>query len=77
PSPKSLLTLFGATHALGGISAYDAKETTDENPERVAALRALVWAYLRSALYLGDSAWTEAIAALDSMPTPMGKVESK
>ncbi len=77
PSPKSLLTVFGAKHALGGISAYDAKETTDENPERVAALRALVWAYLRSALYPGDSAWTDAIAALDSMPTPMGKVESK
>ncbi len=77
PSPKSLLTLFGATHALGGISAYDAKEATDENPERVAALRALVWAYLRSALYPDDSAWTDAIAALDSMPAPMGKVESK
>lgn len=77
PRPKSLLTLFGATHALGGISAYDAKEATDENPERVAALRALVWAYLRSALYLGDSAWTEAIVALDRMPTPLGKVESK
>jgi len=77
PSPKSLLTLFGAKHALGGISAYDAKETTDENPGRVAALRALVWAYLRSALYPDDSAWTDAIAALDSMPTPMGKVESK
>ncbi len=69
--------MFGATHALGGISAYDAKETTDENPERVAALRALVWAYLRSELYPGDSAWTDATAALDSMAAPMGKVESK
>lgn len=28
----------------GGISGYDASECTDENPERVAALRALVWA---------------------------------
>lgn len=77
PGPKTLLTLLGAEHAMGGVSGYDAKETTDENPERVAALRALAWAYLRSQLYPGDSAWTDAIATLDGMPTPIGKVESK
>ncbi|GGP34088.1 alpha/beta hydrolase family protein [Saccharothrix coeruleofusca] len=77
PGPKSLLTLFGAEHGLGGISSYDAKETTDENPERVAALRALVWAYLRSALYPGDRAWADATAALAAMATPVGAVESK
>lgn len=53
PSPKSLLTLFGAEHGLGGVSTYNGAETTDEN----AALRALTWAYLRTTLYPGDSAW--------------------
>ena len=37
PGPKSLLTLFGAGHSLGGVSTYDAAETTDENPERCCA----------------------------------------
>ncbi|MEO3873704.1 chlorophyllase [Nonomuraea sp. B12E4] len=77
PGPKSLLTLFGAEHGLGGVSTYDAAETTDENPERVAALRALTWAYLRTALYPGDSAWADAITALNSTSNPLGKVESK
>ena len=33
PGPKTLLTLFGAEHGLGGIAGYDAAETTDENPD--------------------------------------------
>src|SRR6266550_1712189 len=55
PGPKSLLTLFGAEHGLGGVSGYDVAETTDENPERVAAVQLLTWAYLRTELYPGDS----------------------
>lgn len=77
PAPKDLLTVFGAEHMLGGISGYDASECTDENPERVAALRALAWAYLRSQLYPGDTAWADALAALKSSPEPVGRVESK
>jgi hypothetical protein len=77
PAPKSLLTVFGAEHILGGISGYDAAETTDEDPERVAGLRALAWAYLRSQLYPGETAWPDAISALDNGSDPMGKVESK
>ena len=74
---KTLLTLFGAERMFGGISGYDAVETSDENPERVAALRALVWAYLRTQLYPGDSAWDNAVAAFESNADPIGKVESK
>ncbi|MER7141378.1 hypothetical protein ACIQGA_32040 [[Kitasatospora] papulosa] len=37
---KTLLMMRGAGHPLGGISGYDAAETTDENPVRVAVLRA-------------------------------------
>lgn len=77
PSPKSLLTLFNADHILGGISGYDASETTDENPDRVAVLRALVWAYLRSELYPGETAWADAITALHGRSNPIGTIESK
>lgn len=48
PAPKTNLELIGAEHMLGGISGFDAAETSDENPERVAVLRAMIWAYLRS-----------------------------
>lgn len=50
PGAKSLLTLFGAEHSLGGIGGYAISETTDENPERVALVQRLTWAYLRDAL---------------------------
>ena len=77
PAPKTLLTFHGAEHIFGGISGYDAAETTDESPERVATLRALVWAYLRSQLYPEDTAWKDAVAALEDAGHPVATVESK
>lgn len=68
PAPKSLLTVFGAEHVLGGISGDDASETTDENPERVSAVRALARAYPWSQPYPDDKAWTEALTALGDEP---------
>lgn len=75
--PKCLLTLMGAEHGLGGISGYDAAETTDENPERVAVVQRLTWAYLRTALYPEDPAWSAACAALKNSSHPLGRVECK
>ncbi|MFI1279439.1 alpha/beta hydrolase family protein [Streptomyces sp. NPDC020858] len=77
PSPKTLLTLFDAEHGLGGIAGYDAAETTDENPERVAALARLTAAYLHTQLHPGASAWQVACEALATGPDPVGHVESK
>lgn len=77
PGPKTLLTLFDAEHGLGGIAGYDAAETTDENPERVAALAQLSGAYLRTFFRLGDDAWQRACAALTTGPAAFGRVESK
>lgn len=74
---KTLLTFFGAEHMFGGISGYDAAETTDEDPERVATLRALVWAYLKTQLYPGDTAWEVALAALESDANAPAKVETR
>jgi hypothetical protein len=76
PGPKSLLTLIGGEHLLGGITGYDAAGTTDENPERVALIQRLSLAYLRSALYEGDPSWPEASAAFAELPD-IGSIENK
>lgn len=54
--PNDLLTLEGAKHGLGGISGWDAGETLDESPERLAVVQRLTWAYLSSMLFDGGSA---------------------
>ena len=77
PGGKSLLTLFGAEHSLGGISGYNVTETTDENPERVALIQRLTWAYLRTALAPEDSSWSAACKALMESPNPLGRIESR
>ncbi|MGC5561839.1 alpha/beta hydrolase family protein [Streptomyces sp. FR-108] len=73
---KTLLMMVGAGHLFGGISGYDAAETTDENPARVAALRALVLSYLRTQLF-GDRSWEKAIDLLPSLPAPVATVETR
>ncbi|UCU99395.1 alpha/beta hydrolase family protein [Acidovorax radicis] len=77
PGPKDLLTVFGGEHILGGISGYDAAETTDENPARVEAVAQLTWAYLRTALNPADSAWKAASDALRGAPNPLAGVAAK
>jgi dienelactone hydrolase len=73
PGANWLVTLFGAEHMLGGISGYLVTETTDENPDRVALVQQLTWAYLRSALYPEDTAWAEARSALKTQGSVEGK----
>lgn len=74
PGPKSLLTIFGGEHGLGGVAGYDVAETTDENPARVAVVQHLSWAYLRSQLFAGDESWHEARR---SLARHVGRVASK
>ncbi|TXS54195.1 alpha/beta hydrolase family protein [Streptomyces sp. t39] len=76
PAPKTLLTLYGAEHGLGGIAGYDAAETTDEDPGRVAALALLTAAWLRTRLHPGASAWEDALEALTTGPDAVGRVAS-
>ena len=76
PDGKFLLTLFGAEHSLGGIAGYEAAETTDENPERVAELQRLTVAYLRSALDPGNTSWDDARVALSDADDPIGRIDS-
>ena len=75
PGADSLLILAGAKHGLGGISGYDAKEADDEDPDRLAVTQRMTWAYLRSALYQGDTAWTDACKGLKAGASALGRVE--
>lgn len=76
PGAKSLLTLFGAEHSLGGIPGYEAKETTDENPERIALIQRATVAYLRHALDVEDTSWAAARKDLAESTDPLGRIES-
>jgi hypothetical protein len=73
---KSLLTVRGGEHFLGGISGYQAAETTDENPDRVALVRQVTLAYLRHVTGIDSADWTTAQAVLTSSH-PLGHLESK
>ncbi|MFI9770229.1 alpha/beta hydrolase family protein [Streptomyces sp. NPDC052415] len=77
PSPKTLLTVFDAEHGLGGIAGYDAAETTDENPQRVAALAHLTAAYLYAQLHPGSTTWQNACQKLATDPHPIGGITTK
>ncbi|CAM3812257.1 alpha/beta fold hydrolase [Kibdelosporangium persicum] len=77
PGATDLLTLFGAEHSLGGISGYEAKETTDENPERVALIQQVTTAYLRDALGVDDFGWQTARKALQDGGNTLGRIDSK
>ncbi|CAL9470469.1 hypothetical protein SUDANB121_02839 [Nocardiopsis dassonvillei] len=77
PGRKSLLTLFGGEHSLGGVSGYEAAETTDEDPDRVELLRRVSTAYLRDALGVEHDSWKAERAALEGAPSPLGRLESK
>lgn len=77
PGADSLLTLFGAKHGLGGVAGYDARETDDENPDRLAITQRMTCAYLRSALYVGDPSWNAACEALRDHGASLGRVDCK
>ncbi|OAA64749.1 hypothetical protein SPI_03396 [Niveomyces insectorum RCEF 264] len=76
PGPKASFSVKGGLHGFGGISGWDAAETRDGSPERLAAVQRMTWAYLRSQLYEGETAWEEACKALKDLPE-LGSVESK
>lgn len=75
PGAESLLTLFGAEHSLGGVPGYEAAETTDENPSRVALIQQVTSAYLRHALGVDGSGWAMTRKALSERPHPLGRLD--
>lgn len=77
PGAEALLTLFGGKHGLGGIAGYDAKETDDEDPERLAVTQRMTLAWLRTALAIDAASWPEAMAALEAHAADLGEVVLK
>ncbi|MFF8335267.1 alpha/beta hydrolase family protein [Streptomyces cacaoi] len=77
PGAESLLTLSGAEHSLGGITGYDSRETTDENPERLALVQRSTWAYLRHALGVEDDSWSAVRRELAGSAAPLGRLETR
>jgi predicted dienelactone hydrolase len=77
PGNKCLLTVFEAEHLFGGISGYDALETTDENPGRVAFVLESILAYLRSALDAADTGWEDLKRALKEDAAAQGRIDCK
>jgi len=77
PGPKDLLTVFGAEHIFGGISGYDAHETSDEDPGRVAFVCETILAYIRSTLDPNDTSWEQAKKKLNGVQGASGSIESK
>lgn len=77
PGAEALLTLFGGKHGLGGIAGYDAKETDDEDPERLAVTQRMTLAWLRTALAIDAASWPEAMAALEAHAADLGQVVLK
>ncbi|QAY76420.1 chlorophyllase [Sphingosinicella sp. BN140058] len=77
PGADGLLTLFGCKHGLGGIAGYDARETDDEDPDRLAVTQRMTAAYLRSAFDRADPSWSDACAALRERAPKLGRVDRK
>ena len=77
PGSDALLTLVGGKHGLGGIAGYDAKETDDEDPDRLAITQRMTWAYVRSALYDGDTSWARACDGLATHAGDLAHVTGK
>ncbi|NEA43776.1 dienelactone hydrolase family protein [Streptomyces sp. SID11385] len=77
PGPKSLLTVHGGEHSLGGIPGYGSAETTDENPARLALVQDVTTAYLHDVLGTDGTAWSRARAELAGGAHPLGRLESK
>jgi dienelactone hydrolase len=77
PGRKSLLTLFGAEHGLGGIAGYEAAETTDESPERIALVQRTTTAFLRDVFGVDGAEWEALAAELAGDGNAVGRLESK
>jgi len=74
---KSLLTIFGAEHIYGGVSGWDAAETSDENPELFAFVCESILAYINSAMDSSDKSWEQLQKAFENDPNAKARIDNK
>lgn len=77
PGATHLLGLVGGQHGLGGIAGYDAKETSDEDPDRLAIVQRATSAYLRAQLDDDYSAWDLLNDTLVAKNSALATIETK
>lgn len=77
PGRKDLLILKDGEHMLGGVTGYDAAETTDENPERVAIIQKMSTAYLKSFFNSQDKSWKNELENLNKTDNAQVSIISK
>lgn len=77
PGASALFEVKGGEHSLGGIPNYEARETTDEDPARVAAVQQLSTAFLLSALSGSEETWKTALGKVRDAAVSQGSIEEK
>lgn len=77
PGASHLLSLVGGQHGLGGIAGYDAKETKDEDPDRLAVVQRATSAFLYSQLFSDDPSWQRTLDVLGSKTDGLATIETK
>ncbi|MEM9707622.1 MAG: alpha/beta fold hydrolase [Pseudomonadota bacterium] len=77
PGAKNLLSLVGGKHGLGGMAGYDAKETGDEDPDRLAVVQRVTSAFLYSHLYDDDPIWSQTQEILKSHADGIATIKTK
>lgn len=75
PGGRSLVTVHGGEHSLGGIHAYNAADTTDESAERVDLVRRTTTAFLKQTLGADPAAWDDLTAR--AATETAGRIDSK
>jgi predicted dienelactone hydrolase len=77
PSDKTLLTVSGGEHGLGGINGYNDTRTTDESPARVEFVSRASVAYLEKELDADFALWDDITAQPADGDAALGHFESK
>jgi dienelactone hydrolase len=77
PAPKTLLTVIGGEHSLGGISGYDVAETTDADSARIALVQRATLSWLQAHLHGQASEWDATENGIAEETPVLGRLDSK
>ena len=77
PGGEALLTINGVGHGLGGIAGWDARETDKEDPDALEVTRRVILAWLRTRLFIDDTAWAQSQVALEQIAPLIANIEHK